>query len=286
MNPIEFAREVYSVAWGDLVYIKENIIEVLLTGLIGPLLYLLAFGYGVGSSMIGGSEEYIAFILPGIVALTTVSCTFSSVSMRVLVQRLFYMSFDELLLCPVHVSSIILGKTVSGIVRCLISCTVLLIVGCIISPGIDPTPLVLIVILAGGLMFSMLGLLAALVTSKTQNLALITSIFIVPMTFLCGTLFKVSDLPEVVGWAVYILPLTHVSELTRGLLSDTGIPPDSIIVLCGYIALLFALCYLRIRTQKNRPPDKPRRSASYRYRSPSRPSNSLCPSRSSRHSGT
>lgn len=44
MNPVEYLREVYSVAWGDLVYIKENFIEVLLTGLIGPLLYLLAFG--------------------------------------------------------------------------------------------------------------------------------------------------------------------------------------------------------------------------------------------------
>jgi ABC-type multidrug transport system permease subunit len=253
MRPLEYLREVYSVAWGDLVYIKENLPEVLVTGLVGPLLYLLAFGYGVGGSMQGGGEEYVRFILPGIIALTTVACTFSSVSMRVLVQRLFYMSFDELLLCPVRVSSVILGKTLSGVVRSLISCTVLLIVGCIISPGIDPNPLIFLVIIAGGLMFSMFGLLAALVTNKTQHLTLITSIFIVPMTFLCGTLFKVSDLPDVVSWAVYVLPLTHISELSRGILLDEGIPLDSIVMVAIYLCLFFFLCYRRIATRRNRP---------------------------------
>ena len=53
--------ESYRVAWGDLCYIKENLPETLLTGLVGPLLYLLAFGYGVGGSM-GGGQDYIVFI--------------------------------------------------------------------------------------------------------------------------------------------------------------------------------------------------------------------------------
>ena len=47
-GPISILDETYRVAWGDLVYMKENLPEVLITGLIGPLLYLLAFGYGIG----------------------------------------------------------------------------------------------------------------------------------------------------------------------------------------------------------------------------------------------
>ncbi len=43
--------EAYRVAWGDLVYMKGNMVEVLLSSLVGPLLYLLAFGFGVGGSM-------------------------------------------------------------------------------------------------------------------------------------------------------------------------------------------------------------------------------------------
>ncbi|MBR4685116.1 MAG: ABC transporter, partial [Candidatus Methanomethylophilaceae archaeon] len=98
--------ETYRVAWGDLVYMKGNLIEVLLSSLVGPLLYLLAFGFGVGGSM-EDPAGYVKYIIPGIIAMTTLSATFSTVSMKILVQRLFYMSFDELLLCPLHISAII-----------------------------------------------------------------------------------------------------------------------------------------------------------------------------------
>ena len=52
--------------------------------------------------------------------------------MKILVQRLFYMSFDELLLCPVHISAIVLGKCVSGVIRALLSCTVLMAVATVL----------------------------------------------------------------------------------------------------------------------------------------------------------
>ena len=78
-NPVEILDESYRVAWGDLCYIKENFLEVLITGLVGPVLYLLAFGYGVGSSI---GPDYLVFILPGIISLTTLSSTFSTVSMK------------------------------------------------------------------------------------------------------------------------------------------------------------------------------------------------------------
>ena len=122
-GPLTILDETYRVAWGDLVYIRDNIGEVLVTCLVGPLLYLLAFGFGLGGSMEQGSSQYIAFIIPGIIALTTLSATFSTVSMKILLQRLFYMSFDELKLCPIHISSMVLGKTLAGTVRALISCT-------------------------------------------------------------------------------------------------------------------------------------------------------------------
>ncbi|MBR4217032.1 MAG: ABC transporter permease, partial [Candidatus Methanomethylophilaceae archaeon] len=127
--------ESYRVAWGDLCYIKENLPETLLTGLVGPLLYLLAFGYGVGGSM-GGGQDYIVFIVPGIIALTTLSATFSTVSMKILVQRLFYMSFDEMLLCPIHITSVVIGKTASGVIRATLSCIVIMIVGHLIAPSV------------------------------------------------------------------------------------------------------------------------------------------------------
>ena len=242
--------ETYRVAWGDLEYMKGNLIEVLLSSLIGPLLYLLAFGFGVGGSM-EDPASYVMYIVPGIIALTTLSATFSTVSMKVLVQRLFYMSFDELLLCPIHISSIILGKTVQGMVRALISCTILLIVGWLLSPQVVISPWIFVVIIVGSLMFSLLGLLAGMMTNKTQNLSLFSSIAIVPMTFLCGTLFDVSILPDYVAYVIYALPLTHVSNLMRGImLPDYAVGLDSIVIIAIYIAVMFAICYYMIKNNK------------------------------------
>ena len=242
--------ETYRVAWGDLCYMKENLFEVIVTGLIGPLLYLLAFGYGVGGSVAGGSESYIRFIIPGIIALSTLSCTFSTVAMKILVQRLFYMSFDELLLCPIHISTVILGKSLSGVIRALVSCTIIMGVAHIISPDVTIDPMVFVVILAAGLMFSMFGMLAGMMTNKTQKLSLFTSIVIVPMTFLCGTLFDVAALPDVFSFVIYALPLTHVSILTRGLMLGTGVPLDSVVIMALYIMLFFCACYYMIKNHK------------------------------------
>lgn len=247
MSIFTILDESYRVAWGDLCYTKENLPEVLLTSLIGPMLYLLAFGYGVGSSI---GPDYLVFIIPGIVGLTTLSATFSTVSMKILVQRLFYMSFDELLLCPIHISSVIIGKTLSGVIRALLSCTILLAVGWILAPSIAISPLVFVVILASSFMFSLLGMLAGMLTRKTQSLSLFSSIVIVPMTFLCGTLFDVSALPDFASYAIYCLPLTHVSQLMRALMLDYAFPWDSVVFIILYTTVFFYLCYWLIKNSR------------------------------------
>ena len=242
--------EAYRVAWGDLVYMKGNMVEVLLSSLVGPLLYLLAFGFGVGGSM-DDPQAYVMYIVPGIVALTTLSATFSTVSMKILVQRMFYMSFDEMLLCPLHISSIILGKTVQGMLRALISCTILLIVGWLLSPQVVISPWIFVVIILAGLMFSLLGMLPGMLAKKTQSLSLFSSVVVIPMTFLCGTLFDSNTLPTAAAYVIYALPLTHVSNLMRGImLPDYSVGMDSIVIMTAYIVVLYLVCYYMIKNNK------------------------------------
>ncbi len=243
--------ESYRVAWADLCFMKENILETLLTSLVGPLLYLLAFGYGIGGSM-GGGQAYVVFIIPGIIALNTLSSTFSTVSMRVFVQKRFYFSFDEMLLCPIHVSSVVLGKSLYGVVRALISCSILLVVGKLIAPEVAITPWIFVIILASSFTFSLMGLLVGMKVKKTNSISLISGTLIVPMTFLCGTLFDVSALPSWAGAAVYALPLTHVSALTRAVSLGGEVPLDSVAIIVAYMAVFFFVCWYLIKTNRCR----------------------------------
>ena len=105
--------EIFRVAYGDLCYMKHNLIQTMVSTLVGPLLYLLAFGYGMRS----GDSEYIAYVIPGIVAISSMNSGFSSSSQKIVIQRLFHSSFDELILCPMHTTSIIFGKCIMGIIR-------------------------------------------------------------------------------------------------------------------------------------------------------------------------
>ena len=198
----------------------------------------------------GGGQAYVVFIIPGIIALNTLSSTFSTISMRVFVQKRFYFSFDEMLLCPIHVSSVVIGKSLYGVARALISCTILLIVGKLIAPEVAITPWIFLIILASSFTFSLIGLLVGMKVKKTNSVSLISGTLIVPMTFLCGTLFDVSALPAWAGAAVYALPLTHVSALTRAVSLGGEIPLDSVAILIAYMAVFFFVCWYLIKTNR------------------------------------
>lgn len=235
------------VAWADLCYFKKNFLVVVISCLVGPLLYLLAFGYGLGGGMSGGSGSYIAFIIPGIISLTTLSSSFGSTSSKILIQRLFYMSFDELVLCPIHVSSIVIGKALMGTLRSVLSCIIILIIGMVISPAVSITPLVILYIIISSFTFALLGVLAGMLAKSNQALNLFNSLVIIPMTFLCGTLFNVSALPSIFGYIVYALPLTHSAECIRSASLGWDVPYVSIVILLAYCAVFFIADYHLIK---------------------------------------
>lgn len=82
---MSLGRDIVRVAMADLFYLKRNVWVLLATSLVTPLLYLVAFGYGLGKGVIMDGVPYLAFMIPGVVALTTLTpsgrpsgCTCSS----------------------------------------------------------------------------------------------------------------------------------------------------------------------------------------------------------------
>ena len=84
------------------------------TSLVNPILYLLAFGYGLGQGISFEGVDYIAFVIPGIIALTSMSVSFGGAAMKLNVDRLYYKSFDEMLMSPISLTSIVVGKALIG----------------------------------------------------------------------------------------------------------------------------------------------------------------------------
>ncbi len=250
---IRFLKQVYYVAWGDMMFLKHNFLNILIMSIMSPLLYLIAFGYGLrtGSTDIGVS--YVAFVIPGIVALSSLSSSFSSTSTRMNVQRLYYKSFDEMMMCPLSLPAIVFGKCMLGLTRGLVSCSLLYILGLFLAPELVLSPMFIICTILSCLIFSFLGMMAALLAKSHQSMATFNSLIILPMTFLCGTFFSVSSLNPVFQAILYCLPLTHASECIRAAaLPDyiSAFPWMSLVVLVAFGVVFFAVDYYLLKTRK------------------------------------
>lgn len=247
---IDNIREISSVAWADIRFLRHTILNVLLTSLMSPLLYLLAFGYGLGRGQVVDGVPYIAFIIPGIIALSALSSSFTSTSTRMNVQRLYYRNLDELVLCPLRVSSIVMGKAVMGMLRSILSCAIIFVLGMFITDGLRFNIEFVITLLLTCLAFSLLGETAAFLAKSHQSLAAFNTLVILPMTFLCGTFFSVSSMPEWLQVILYALPLTYSSALMRESMLGWDFSWLYLVVLIALTVILFVLNMYLIKSKR------------------------------------
>ncbi|MBR5999202.1 MAG: ABC transporter permease [Candidatus Methanomethylophilaceae archaeon] len=239
--------DTYRVALSDLYYLKRNLPILMATSLVTPVLYLVAFGYGLGNGLTMEGVSYMAFMIPGVVALTTVTSSFTTVANKLMVQKRFYESFDEMLLCPISKTSMILGKSILGIIKSMMCGSLMLLLGFFLADDLQITPLLIICMLISCTVFSMLGVAAGMIVQDLPRMNLFNSFVILPMTFLCGTMFSLDALPDAAKNVISALPLTQTSNCLRAAALGWDFPWISLAILIGYGVLFYGLCMFSLR---------------------------------------
>lgn len=236
---LDSLNDLYSILWVDLRNLSHHWRSTIATSLIQPLLYLVAFGYGLGKGVEIDGVSYLAFVIPGIVALTAFSSSFNGSASKLQIDRLFYRSFDEFLISPISLYTIVVGKALIGIVRGLISSVTILIIGLILLPSLIVSPIFLLTLLLSCFVFALFGVLAASLFDNHVHMSTFNNLIILPMTFLCGTFFSLTQVPQAVTFALYILPLTHASQCLRAAALNTPFPWLSFFALIGFGIVFF-----------------------------------------------
>ena len=95
-----FCQVIVTVLWEKWVEFKFEWIKITTAALISPLLYMIALGWGLGATSSVTDRPYIDFLVPGIIALTTMNTSLSAVAQPLNVQRIFERSFDQLIISP------------------------------------------------------------------------------------------------------------------------------------------------------------------------------------------
>jgi ABC-type multidrug transport system permease subunit len=130
----------------------------------------------------------------------------------------------------------LMGKAMIGVVRGLMSSFVFIAVALLIAPTIHIGPPFLVGLLLTCLTFAFLGVLAALLARSHEDMATFASLILMPMTFLGGTFFSLSQVPTGLKYALYALPLTHSSLFLRAAALDQPLPWTSLLILLVFFA--------------------------------------------------
>ncbi len=185
-----------------------------------PLLFLLAFGYGFGSVYAAaGQGNYIEFLGPGIIGMSII---FTSIfnGVQVIWDRQFGF-LKETMVAPVPRIAIMLGRTLGGATVASLQGVIVLVAT--ILAGFHPyswfaLPFVYLLMLLIGTLFSALGVMVGSLMRDFQGFQLVMNFLVMPLFFLSGALFPLSNVPPVMLWIARFDPLSYGVDAMRFLL--------------------------------------------------------------------
>lgn len=243
----------------NLLVWKKLAIPSLVGNIAEPLMWLLAFGYGmgalVGQVQVGGEKvPYILFLAGGSICMSAMNAAsfealYSAFS-RMHVQK----TWDGIMNAPVNLDNVLVAEMMWAAFKALFTVTAIL--GVMLALGISHSPKLLLawpVLLGAGITFSCIALIFNALAKGYDFFTYYFTLFLTPMMFLSGVFFPRDQLPYAVRVVSDWLPLTNAVEIVRPLFMDQwpAHPLRHALVLVAYTVVAFwvALALTRKRFQ-------------------------------------
>jgi len=215
----------YTVARRELVRMFRIASQVFLPPVITTLLYFLIFGRVVGDRLgIVNSVPYATFIAPGLIMMSVIINSYANVSTSLFSVR-FQKNIEEMLVSPMHDSVLLWGFIIGGIVRGIgVALLVFIVAAFFITFHYDHIFLSLLVIVAVSAVFSLAGFINGMLARNFDEVALIPTFVLTPLTYLGGVFYAVSMLPQMWQQVSYFNPIFYmVSALRYAMLDDAEV---------------------------------------------------------------
>jgi ABC-2 type transport system permease protein len=222
-----------------------------------PLIWLAIVGVGLGSAFaVVNGIPYLTFMAPGIIGMTIL---FSSIfaGINVIWDKQFGF-LKEILVAPVSRVGIVLGKIFGSATISMLTAFIILVV--IIGVGIIPLSEITVLGVVEAIIFMILiamvfvsiGLIIASYVNNMEGFQVIINFLILPLFFLSGALFPLTDAPIWMKGLAAIDPLQYGVDGMRGALIHGGVYPiyiDFIVVLAVAIGLIVVADYAFTKMQ-------------------------------------
>ena len=188
------------------------------SSVVEPVVYLLAFGLGLGATVVDQVDglEYVQFVGTGMVATAVIFSSALTAMYSTFIKERFQRTYDAILAAPVSVEELVTAEMLWVAIRSAVYGTFPLIVAMIF--GLDPAPGMLLVpvfcfVTAFG--FAGFGVAMAASVSKIEQFSYVTTLCVTPLFLVAGTFFPIDQLPAGARAAANVNPLYHLVELVR-----------------------------------------------------------------------
>jgi ABC-2 type transport system permease protein len=225
----------YPIFLREMLLFRRKLLKLgyLFSAMISPVIYLIAFGFGLGKSVqISGNTGYLSFLIPGLVAMSSMNNSYTWVSSALNLNRLYFKTFQVFVQSPISPSSIMIGEVMAGMVKGLFASSLIIIVGFVSSREFSINMVFITALILNCFLFASLGVITGMRTKSHEDTATYTNFFIMPMAFFSGTFFPVDKMPVVIKSVIYMMPLTHTNILIR----KPQLDPAGLISLCVLLA--------------------------------------------------
>jgi len=218
--------------------------QTLVPPAITMTLYFLIFG-GLIGSRVGTMDgiEYMDFIVPGLVMMSVIQNSYGNISSSFFGAK-FGRHVEELLVSPMP-NWVILGGYVAGaVLRGLMVGVIVLLIAMLFTPVRIPHPLVtLSTVLLGATIFSLAGFVNAAYAKKFDDIAIVPTFILTPLTYLGGVFYSVRLLPDWAEAATHLNPIFYMVNAFRyGLLGVSDVPLwIAYALMFGFVAALAGL---------------------------------------------
>lgn len=240
---------IVTVLWEKWTEFKRDFYKITLSAMISPLLYLIVFGMGIKTTSHG--EPYINFLIPGLIAMSTMTGSFGAVAQNMSVQRLYEKALDQIMVSPTPLWQFITGQIIGGSLRGIYSAAMILLLTFPLKTGLVWNGWSLLVMFLNGTVFATIALTLSFMAKSYTDAPRYTSFIIMPMSFLCNTFFSTDNMPNGFRQFVSVLPLSKASEMLRSISRGEGFDVWGMVILAIYLVVFSLISMNFIYKKKN-----------------------------------
>lgn len=238
----------YTITYKEVRRFLRIWLQTLLPPAITMSLYFVIFG-GLVGSRVGdmGGFDYMSYIAPGLIMMSVIQNSYSNVVSSFFGTK-FHRSVEELLVSPVSSFVVLAGYAAGGVVRGLLVGLIVMGVSLFFTDlRIEHLGVTLLVVVLTALLFSVGGFLNALFAKSFDDISIIPTFILTPLTYLGGVFYSLDLLPDFWRNLTLINPIVYMVNTFRyGILgvSDVAVFGSVLAILAFTVGLFLLAWYL------------------------------------------